>query len=58
VDIQWDAGTMQGRTAALYGEMRGVLNGIEDHREGASGAVQQRAADLASITFVGSGELP
>jgi hypothetical protein len=32
----------------------GALTGIEDHREGASGAVQQRAADLASITFVGS----
>jgi hypothetical protein len=38
--------------------MRGALTGIEDHREGASGAVQQLAADLASITFVGSGGLP
>jgi hypothetical protein len=49
---------MQGRPEALYGEMRGALTGIEDHREGASGAVPQRAADLGSITFVGSGVSP
>ena len=29
-DIQWDAGAMQGRPEALYGEMRGALTGIED----------------------------
>jgi hypothetical protein len=39
---------MQGRPEALYGKMRGVLTGIEDHREGASEAEQQRAADLGS----------